>query len=173
MTDPSINRHPASADPHDLLQACTVQHTRGRGPGGQHRNKVQTAIRLVHRPTGIRAGASERRSQEQNLHVALRRLRLNLAVETRQPIGDPFTPTDLWQSRCRNRKISVNPDHTDFPAVLAEALDVVTAQSYDIKKSAGLLHVSSSQLIHLLKAESRAMAWVNARRVDHGMHPLK
>ncbi len=58
-----------------LLAECEVETVKGSGPGGQHRNKTETAVRLLHRPTGLRAQASERRSQGQNMGVALERLR--------------------------------------------------------------------------------------------------
>ena len=57
-----------------LLAECDVRASRRSGPGGQHRNKVETAISLHHLPTGVRAEASERRSQAQNQTQALFRL---------------------------------------------------------------------------------------------------
>ncbi len=51
-----------------------ITHVKGSGPGGQHRNKRMTGIRLVHKPTGIVVMATERRSQEQNLGAAFLRL---------------------------------------------------------------------------------------------------
>jgi protein subunit release factor B len=44
------------------------------GPGGQHRNRNATGVRLVHRPSGIVATATERRSQAANLDMAFERL---------------------------------------------------------------------------------------------------
>lgn len=55
-------RHPAAIDPDELLRQCDEKRIRRGGPGGQHRNKVETAVVLHHRPTGMTAEASERRS---------------------------------------------------------------------------------------------------------------
>ena len=52
--------HPASWDLQKLAEACTVRRQRRSGPGGQHRNKVETAIFVEHRDTGITAEACER-----------------------------------------------------------------------------------------------------------------
>jgi protein subunit release factor B len=50
------------------------------GPGGQHRNRNATGVRLVHRPSGLVATATERRSQAANIEVAFARLAARLAA---------------------------------------------------------------------------------------------
>jgi hypothetical protein len=165
--------HPASQTPEQLRQECEVVRTRRSGPGGQHRNKVETAIVLTHRPTGVAAQASERRSQAENLAAALARLRLNLALETRTPVAPGYTPSELWHSRCRGGRIVVNPAHADFPALLAEALDVLAARDMDVKAAAEALGCTPSQLTKFLKDEPRALALVNARRQELGWRPLQ
>lgn len=62
-----------------------VEHLRRSGPGGQHRNRRSTGIRLTHRPTGIVVMATERRSQAQNLEEARRRLEAILERRARKP----------------------------------------------------------------------------------------
>ena len=63
------------ADPKDLARDCDISFFRASGPGGQHRNKTETAVRVLHRPTGTIAAATEERSQSRNRQMALERLR--------------------------------------------------------------------------------------------------
>jgi hypothetical protein len=163
--------HPVDLPPDELLRQCEARRTRRSGPGGQHRNKVETAVVLTHVPTGVKAEANERRSQAENLGEALFRLRVNLALEVR--LADRDAPSPLWQSRCRGGRITVSPNHDDFPALLAEALDAVAICHDDVKEAAERLGCTPSQLIKLLKDEPRALAAVNGRRKEAGLHELK
>jgi protein subunit release factor B len=62
-----------------LLAECEETFFVAGGPGGQHRNKTESGVRLVHPPTGTVVTATERRSQLQNRAAALERLRERLA----------------------------------------------------------------------------------------------
>jgi hypothetical protein len=158
--------HPAQLPIETLLTDCEFRRTRRSGPGGQHRNKVETAVVIEHLSTSIRAEANERRSQEQNRQVAVQRLRVKLAVEVRTPVES--SPSLLWQSRTVGGKLAVNIEHDDFPALLAEALNAVGMVDFDVAAAASLLGVSSSQLVRFLKVEPTALAAVNRERQTQG-----
>jgi protein subunit release factor B len=55
-----------------------VDTFKSSGPGGQHKNKRETAVRVRHLPSGITALATEHRSQARNKELALRRLDVKL-----------------------------------------------------------------------------------------------
>jgi len=169
--EPNAGVHPAALSQDRLLSQCEVRFTRRSGPGGQNRNKVETAAILTHRETGLSAEANETRSQAGNRAVALFRLRLKLALEVRGT-DDSTRPSALWRSRLRGGRIVVNPEHEDFPAMLAEALDALHRAADEPSAAAEPLGCSASQLVKLLKAEPRAFTALNDRRKARGLHPL-
>ncbi len=61
-----------------LKNQVIIETYRSRGPGGQRKNKTETAIRLRHIPSGITVTATEYRFQSRNLKLAFQRLRERL-----------------------------------------------------------------------------------------------
>ena len=81
----------AARSDEQLLAECVVETFRAGGPGGQHQNKTESAVRLTHRPTGIVVTARESRSQHRNRLRALARLRA--ALKERERVRPPRRPT--------------------------------------------------------------------------------
>lgn len=163
--------HPSQLCREELLKDCQFRADRRSGPGGQHRNKVASAAILTHLPTGISAEANERRSQADNRKAAEFRLRLNLALEFRT--AAPRTASVTWSNRVRNGKIAIASTHQDFPAILAEALNVLAESGFEVRQAAEQLEVSNSQLIGLLRQHPPALRKLNEFRVSNDLKPLK
>ena len=62
----------------DLPEDIEMQVYRSSGAGGQHINKTSSAVRLIHKPTGIVAACQTQRSQFQNRDYAMRMLKAKL-----------------------------------------------------------------------------------------------
>lgn len=80
-------------DRESLERDCDVQFFIATGPGGQNRNKVETGVRLTHRPTGTVVTATERRSQHANREAAYARMAERL--EEMQRVVKPRAPSRL------------------------------------------------------------------------------
>jgi ribosome-associated protein len=61
-----------------LKKQVVIETYRSSGPGGQRKNKVETAVRLRHLPSGITVVATEHRFQSENRRLAFERLRERL-----------------------------------------------------------------------------------------------
>lgn len=69
---------------------------RASGPGGQHVNRTESAVRVTHVPTGLQASASEERSQHRNRALALARLAARIA--DRDSAEQDRSRKDRWKA---------------------------------------------------------------------------
>jgi protein subunit release factor B len=72
------NKQKFDTDIETVRRQVVVETYRSSGPGGQRKNKTETAVRLTHLPSGITVIATEYRSQAQNRKLAFERLRERL-----------------------------------------------------------------------------------------------
>lgn len=93
-----------------LLRDCEVETYRGSGPGGQHRNKTESAVRMTHVPTGIVRVATEHRSQLRNRLLALERIWT--ALEARKRRRKPRLATAPTKAS-RNRRLDVKREASE------------------------------------------------------------
>jgi protein subunit release factor B len=98
-------------DPKVLKRQVTLETYRSGGPGGQRKNKVETAVRLKHLPSGITVVATEHRSQAENRRLAFERLRkrlmkLNRPIKRRIPTPTPRRAVEMRmeEKRIRSKK---------------------------------------------------------------------
>ena len=68
-----------------LLAQCDVQTFRASGKGGQHVNKTDSAVRLIHRPSGVAVSTQQERSQHLNKRLCIQKLRAKVARLNYQP----------------------------------------------------------------------------------------
>jgi hypothetical protein len=166
----------------EILAQCQVDIYKSSGPGGQHRNKVSSAVRLRHRPTGVTAHGDDSRSQHQNKLMALQRLRMNLACRLRQPVQiessevPPFVAECMFQPRGRppqaSRRLEVGRKDRRFWHVAAFLLDVLDAFGGHLADSAAYVGVTTGNLTSLLKSDRHLLAVAQAIRKRFGQKPL-
>jgi hypothetical protein len=165
-----------------LLADCDTHTYRASGPGGQHRNKVSSAVRLVHRPTGLVVTAQASRSQHTNRRTAVQRLRMNLACRLRAcvDLGDVAVPpvvaeclSPLGRGQVGKRRLCVGRRDRRFWRVAAFLLDLLNAAEGSPSAAAAAVNVTTSHLVAVLKSQRHLFAAAQAIRRERRLGPLR
>ena len=156
-----------------LLAECDVDFYRASGPGGQNRNKVETAVRLRHRPSGIMVIAEESRSQAENRARALKRLHKALALHVRHPVSETGLPQPVQACIGRDGRLRVGPRDSRYLPAAAAVLDLLFGLEGNVGESARRLGLTTGNLSSFLTGDADLMAETNRIRAGFGLRPLR
>jgi len=160
-----------------LIAQCEVDRYRASGPGGQHRNKTESAVRLRHKLTGVSAIGEDSRSQSENKLHAVRRLRAAIALDVREPVRlDGWTPSPRLAAfvAAGTAPLGAKTRLTgEYWASIAELLDVLVAGGLEIAATAQRLGVTTGALSKLLLHDEQVGRAVNDLRRAKQMRPLR
>lgn len=145
-------------DDENLLRHCRQECYRASGPGGQHRNTTDSAVRLSIRDGAIVALCADHRSQHRNRSEALKRLRSALAIELRLPVR-PETQSENWEGSWKLGK-----KDRRYARFLAHLLDVLAHHDWAVGLAAQTLGTSTGKLIRVLANDPHAWNAVNKAR---------
>lgn len=153
-----------------LFAQCEFDRFRASGPGGQKRNRTNSAVRLRHLPTGLQGEANESRSQHENRASALRRLRMTIALSARRPVDlATFAP-----SAELTRALAHPPGRRDLAKLqaIAELFDVLEVAGWQLSAAAGPLGATSAAIGRLLESDERVWRAAQERRSGLDLRPL-
>jgi protein subunit release factor B len=96
-----------NTDPEVVESESEITVYRASGPGGQHRNKTESAVRIHHLPSGVIVVATENRSQLRNRKLALERLVERLRALNHRPKTRRRTrvPRKAHENRLQRKRI--------------------------------------------------------------------
>ena len=160
-----------------LIAQCEVDRYRASGPGGQHRNKTESAVRLRHKLTGVSAIGEDSRSQSENKLHAVRRLRSSIALEVREPVRlDGFAPSARLAAfvKAGTAPLGAKTKLTgEYWAAIGELLDLLVSGELEIGTTAQRLGITTGALSKLLLHDEQVARVVNDLRRARGMRPLR
>jgi len=153
-------------DDETLLRHCREECFRASGPGGQHRNKTDSAVRLSLMDGRVSALCADHRSQHRNRAEALRRLRSVLAIELRLPIApdQPLQWDGAWKLGKKDRR---------YAPFMAHILDVLSRYDWAVGLAAEALGTSTGKLIRALSRDPHLWNAVNKERAKMGLVNLR
>eukprot|EP01018_Ginkgo_biloba_P023100 Gb_31325 [translate_table: standard] len=165
-----------------LMEQCEMDTYKVSGPGGQHRNKRESAVRLKHIPTGIVSQAVEDRSQHKNRGVALNRLRQLIALKVRNPIDlETYKPpSELVRILPAKAAIKgadsgqrIGPNNANFVLGVRALLDLMLAVEGSVSEAAKPLGLSTGALSRLILSDDALRQAVNELRASKGLKQLR
>lgn len=165
---PDITRNALlDLDDIELLGHCRQETYRASGPGGQHRNKTESAVRLSALNGTVVALCADHRSQHRNRAEALRRLRAALAIELRMPVP-PGAAVERWQGSWK-----LGRKDRRYAGFIAHILDIMAHNDWAVGHSAEALGVSTGKLVRTLAHDPHAWNAVNKARAELGLVNLR
>ncbi len=141
-----------------LLRQCRQETYRASGPGGQHRNTTDSAVRITAPDGKIVASCADHRSQHRNRSEALKRLRTALAIETRMPIA-PGRASERWGGSWKLGK-----KDRRYAGFIAHVFDVLAHNDWAVGEAAKALGISTGKLVRTLAHDPQAWNAVNQER---------
>lgn len=177
VADPGSRASWLALEDRALVGQCDVDLYRASGPGGQHRNKTESAVRLRHRPSGVTVHADERRSQHENRAQAVIRLRQALALEVREPqpakaaAQSPALAALLARGPAAAGRATL--EKASFWAAYAELFDVFYWHGGEVASAAAALGLSSAGLSKWLLVAPMCARATNELRAATGHRPLR
>lgn len=144
----------------ELARLCRIDTLRGTGPGGQKRNKTESAVRVTHRESSLSAFDDESRSQHLNRGKALKKLRLELAVNLRQA-------PQAWDKDCPGL------NSRQYACWLAAVFDALSVSEFRLSDAALLLGSSTGCLSRNLSKCPFVCQRVNQERQKRGLPVLR
>ncbi len=143
-----------------IMLCCRFEPFKGSGRGGQKRNKTSSAVRLTHLPTAIAVTDCSGRSQHHNRHAAIKKLRLQLALELR---CEPKIP----------ERLDTSLNSFDYPLFLARIIDIFHTLNYELKPTADFIGISSAKLVKTIARDPQLWQYINQCRQANELPPLK
>jgi hypothetical protein len=162
---------PELSDP-QLLAECDIDTYRGPGPGGQKRNKTDSAVRLRHKPTGLIVVAGESRSQHENRVRALRRLREALALRIRHEVTDA-TPDAIRACIDKSGRLHIGRRDMRYLPAAGALLDLLVAHQGSVGDVAKRLGLTTGNVSAFLTGDEDVMTEANRIRAAFGQKPLR
>lgn len=160
-----------------LIAQCEVDRYRASGPGGQHRNKTESAVRLRHRLTGVSAIGEDSRSQAENKVHAVRRLRAAIALGVREPVSlDGYVPSPRLAAFVAGGTAPLGAKTRltgEYWAAIGELFDLLVTNNLEIGTTAQRLGITTGALSKLLLHDDAVARTVNELRRARGMRPLR
>ena len=153
-----------AAEDDKLKEDCIIDFHKASGAGGQKVNKTSSAVRLIHKPSGLATVDSTERSQARNVANALKKLRIRIALKIRKEVVSPVTSLSGTPSMNNVR---------NYSKVLALILDCLAASCWEIPPAASLLGVSRTKLLKLIFRDSSLLLEVNTARQELKLPPLQ
>ncbi len=116
-------------DDEALLKQCKEDRYKSGGPGGQRRNKVETALKLHHAASGASVHANNSRYLQRNRLSAVRHLRERIAIQSRAPfdLESPKVPDEFAAYVGTKGALSIYRKNLSFTLVVDTSLDALEA----------------------------------------------